>query len=33
MSPFIIIRLFNFYRRSGMSIIPALKRAIETWSI
>ena len=26
----VIYRLFKFYRRSGMSIINALKRAIST---
>lgn len=30
MNPFVIVRLFKFYRRSGTSIIPALKRAINT---
>jgi hypothetical protein len=26
----VVLRLFKFYRRSGMSIINALKRAIST---
>lgn len=29
-NPCIIFRLYRFYRSSGTSIIPALKRAIHT---
>jgi hypothetical protein len=30
MNPFVVARLFRFYRRSGMSIFNALTRAIQT---
>lgn len=30
MNPFVIARLFKFYRKSGMSMFNALARAIHT---
>lgn len=33
MNPCIIFRLYRFYRKSGICIIPALKRAINTASM
>jgi len=30
MNPFVITRLFRFYRRSGMGIFNAMARAIHT---
>jgi hypothetical protein len=30
MNPFVVARLFKFYRKSGIRFVPALKRALET---